>query len=255
MSAILRKLVKTIALVPGLVERRRHDDVVVLIYHRIGQEREVDVPAKAFDTQLQLLTEKGLCLAMEARDERGGVLVTFDDGYRDFCEQALPLLVKHDVPAVLYLQTGLVANGGGTDPAALTWTDLRDAASTGLVTIGAHTHSHPNLSLASENEAEREMRKSKEIIEDKLGVECRHFAYPFGVGSKAADRAARRLFHTAALGDWRVNRSGQTDPFRIGRTPVLRSDGTVFFRAKAAGMLSAEALAYRVLARGPWRHS
>ena len=41
------------------------------------------------------------------------MVVTFDDGYRDFHDAALPLLVKHRVPAVLYLATGLVANGDG----------------------------------------------------------------------------------------------------------------------------------------------
>ncbi|HEX9890534.1 MAG TPA: polysaccharide deacetylase family protein, partial [Actinomycetota bacterium] len=70
-----------------------------------------------------------------------------------------------------------------------------------------------------------------------------------------ADRAARDLFRTAALSAWRTNRRGRTDLHRLGRTPVLRSDGPRFFRAKVRGMLDGEALAYRVLRRGPWGRS
>ena len=125
------------------------------------------------------------------------MVVTFDDGYRDFHDTALPLLVKHRVPAVLYLATSLVANGHGAAPSdALTWTQLREAVDTGLVTIGSHTHGHADLSKASEREAEDEMRRSKDLIEDHLGTACTHFAYPWAVGSPAADRAARRLFRS-----------------------------------------------------------
>ena len=71
----------------------------------------------------------------------------------------------------------------------------------------------------------------------------------------AADRVARRLFDSAALHAWRTNRSRNLDRYRLGRTPILRSDGTFFFRAKVAGLLDTEALAYRALGRGPWRYS
>ena len=84
------------------------------------------------------------------------------------------------------------------------------------------------------------MRRSKELIEDRLGTACRHFAYPWGVGSPAADAVARRLFDTAAIDGWRTNRWGAIDPHRLGRTPILRSDGTVFFRVKVRGMLDSE---------------
>jgi peptidoglycan/xylan/chitin deacetylase (PgdA/CDA1 family) len=133
---------------------------------------------------------------------------------------------------------------------------LQDAVTTGLVTVGSHTHSHADLSRASEREAEEEMRRSKELIEDNLQAACRHFAYPWAVGSPSADRAARRLFATAALDAWRTNRRGRTNPYRLGRVPILRSDGDgVFFRAKTVGVLDREALLYRVLRRGPWRET
>jgi peptidoglycan/xylan/chitin deacetylase (PgdA/CDA1 family) len=122
-----------------------------------------------------------------------------------------------------------------------------------MVTVGAHTHSHANLALADGRTCAEEMRRSKELIEGRLGVPCRDFAYPFGVASPAAERLARELFRTAALDAWRTNRKDRIDPHRLGRTPILRSDGFAFFRAKVKGLLDGEALAYRALGRGPWR--
>jgi hypothetical protein len=96
------------------------------------------------------------------------------------------------------------------------------------------------------------MRRSKDLIEERLGTACTHFAYPWAVGSPAADRVARRLFRTAALDAWRTNRAGRIDPHRLGRVPILRSDGRFFFRRKVKGELDSESLLYRALGRGPW---
>jgi peptidoglycan/xylan/chitin deacetylase (PgdA/CDA1 family) len=256
-AALVRRSIKLAALPVGLLAQRQAGDSVVLIYHRLGDTgREVDVSIDAFDEQLALLADRDHAVSVDAVEaEAGGVAVTFDDGYRDFYDTAVPKLVQHGVPATLYLQTGLVANGAKGHGELLTWSMLRDAVSTGLVTVGAHTHTHPNLSTASAREAEDEMRRSKELIEEQLQMPCRHFAYPFGDASEGAVQAARSIFATAALGNWRTNRRGRTDLHRLGRTPVLRSDGALFFRAKIAGRLQGEALAYRALGRGPWKNS
>ena len=244
----------------GWPARRRPGDVVVLLYHRVGDTRsEIELGARAFERQLMDLVARERVLTLEeglAGDDGGGVVVTFDDGYRDFHEAVLPMLVKYRVPAVLYLATGLVANGGGPTAAdALTWTQLCEAVDTGLVTVGSHTHGHVDLSKTTEAEADAEMRRSKELIEDRLGTACAHFAYPWSVSSPPADRAARRLFRSAALDAWRTNRAGRIDPYRLGRVPILRSDGHFFFRRKVRGALDSEAWLYRALRRGPWGRS
>jgi peptidoglycan/xylan/chitin deacetylase (PgdA/CDA1 family) len=241
----------------GWPARRRRGDVVVLLYHRVGRGiSEIELTAEVLEHQLQDLVATERVLTVDdilTGDPEGGVIVTFDDGYRDFYDEALPLLTKYRVPATLYLATGLVANGSATRPSdALTWNQLREAVGTGLVTIGSHTHGHMDLSRATEAEAESEMRRSKELIEGHLQTPCQHFAYPWAVGGRAADSAARRVFRTAALDAWRTNRVGQIDPHRLGRVPILRSDGQFFFHRKVRGELDSEAWLYRALRRGPW---
>jgi hypothetical protein len=253
----LARMASKAAMIPlGLPARRRPGDVVVLLYHRIGRAAaEIELPPDVCERQLEDLVarERVLTLDDALSGGQGGVVVTFDDGYRDFHETALPLLVKHRLPAMLYLATGLVANGSGApSPDALTWGALREAVDTGLVTVGSHTHGHTDLSKADETLAEDEMRRSKDLIEDRLGIPCTHFAYPWAVASAAADRAARRLFRTAALAAWMTNRAGRMDPHRLGRVPILRSDARFFFRRKVRGELDSEGLLYRALGRGPW---
>jgi peptidoglycan/xylan/chitin deacetylase (PgdA/CDA1 family) len=260
-SSFARKAVKAAVLPGGMVTGRRPGDVVILLYHRVGEAGgEIAMPAALFERQLEILAEQDRVLTLDqvvGGDPGGGVVVTVDDGFRDFHDTLLPLLVRYRVPAVLYLATGLVAGeGAGPDgPDALTWTQLGEALSTGLVTIGSHTHDHLNLGRAPDRVCRDQMLRSKGLVEDHLGVACRHFAYPWAVGSATADRLARELFDSAALDAWRTNRAAATDPWRLGRSPILASDGVTFFRAKLQGRLDGEALAYRLFGRGPWRRA
>ena len=257
-SSLARKAVKAAVLPGGIVRRRRPGDVVILLYHRVGGGGgEIDMPAALFERQLAMLAEHERLLTLEQAvtpGSGGGVIVTVDDGYRDFYDTVLPLLDRYRVPAVLYLATGLVAGEGPAPggPDALTWSQLAEAVASGLVTVGAHTHGHTDLSRASQEVCHQEMSRCQDLIQERLGVACRHFAYPWAVASPTADLVARRLFDTAALDAWRTNRAGAIDPWRLGRVPILASDGLTFFRAKVRGRLDGEALAYRLLGRGPW---
>jgi peptidoglycan/xylan/chitin deacetylase (PgdA/CDA1 family) len=192
-ETLARRVAKAAVFPAGLRRGRRRGDVVILLYHRIGSTgREVDVPSATFERHLRLLRSAGDAISLDdVRVGRGGVVVTFDDGYRDFTDTVVPLLVRYGVAGTLYLQTGLVTGDCEAVGERLDWAALSDAVTTGLVTIGAHTHTHADLARGSGVEAEDEMRRSQELIEDRLGRACDHFAYPYGIASEAADGAAR----------------------------------------------------------------
>jgi peptidoglycan/xylan/chitin deacetylase (PgdA/CDA1 family) len=252
-----RQAAKTAVLAPGVLSRRRAGDLMILLYHRVVDGRsEIELPVELFREQLAYLSDRehvvGLDEALRAPPS-GGIVVTFDDGYADFAETVVPALVEHSIPATLYLTTSRVGGRDGRNCRSLSWPQLEEAVSTGLVAVGAHTHTHADLSCAGEKVCEEEMKRSKELIEDRLSRPCLHFAYPWAVSSSISDRIARRLFDSAAVGAWRTNRKGLLDPYKLGRTPVLRSDGRFFFRAKVGGLLDGEAFFYRAARRGPWR--
>jgi peptidoglycan/xylan/chitin deacetylase (PgdA/CDA1 family) len=253
----MREVTKVLVLPAGIVTKRRSGDVVILLYHRLGTgSSEIELTPRAFEEHLRFLVERDRVLTLDEAlvdGAAGGVVLSFDDGYADFYDTTLPLLLRYRVPAVLYLATASVDDA--TIDGAITWSQLREATATGLVTIGSHTHRHVDLSTATPVEAEDELTRSKDLIEDRLDMPCSHFAYPFARQASQAEPIIRKLFRSSAVDAWRTNRSGRIDVFRLGRTPVLRSDGQAFFRAKVRGLLDAEAHVYRALGRGPWRRS
>src|SRR5690606_30914812 len=116
----------------------------------------------------------------EARDEPSHVVVTFDDGTTDWVDEVLPVLDRWKVPATFYVATAFVDErrsfpDGGRP---VSWAGLAEMVSTGLVTIGSHTHSHRVMRRVGAAEAAQELDRSQALIGDRLGVACEHFAYP-----------------------------------------------------------------------------
>lgn len=246
--------------------------VTVLIYHRVGggSDSAVDLPVEQFDAQLAHLVAHHRVLSIDealaelgpgsgaagwhadhGRGDDGSstedpcrpVVVTFDDGTDDFVDVAVPLLQRHRVPATMYVATRFVdeqvAFPWGASPA--TWSALADAVSTGLVTIGSHTHTHRLLDRLDPADVGPDLDRSIDLIGEHLGVRADHFAYPKAVpGSPAAEVQVRRRFRSATLAGSRVNRPGSTDAHRIWRTPVQRGDTSETFARKADGGLRLE---------------
>jgi peptidoglycan/xylan/chitin deacetylase (PgdA/CDA1 family) len=85
----------------------------------------------------------------------------------------------------------------------MTWKELQELARDPLVQIGAHTLTHRSLQQLTENEAGDEIERSRNILEEKLGVKVEHFAYPFGNCGQREFRLVRDLrFKTAVTTCW-----------------------------------------------------
>jgi hypothetical protein len=97
-----------------------------------------------------------------------------------------------------------------------------------------------------------ELDTSNDIIEERLGVRPKHFAYPKGWWSESAESAVRGRFDSAVLGEGPPN-TESTDPLRIHRVAVQKSDGMRFFKRKLATGLVLEERLRRVVRgyRGP----
>jgi peptidoglycan/xylan/chitin deacetylase (PgdA/CDA1 family) len=227
---------------------------VVLLYHRVGAGSglAIDLPPSLFTAQVDELAGAGRVVSFDALldavatpQERPvpPVALTFDDGTADFAEVALPVMAGAGAPATLYVATDFVDRGRPFphDGTPLSWAALRDVVSTGLVTIGSHTHSHALLDRLPAGEVADELDRSVKLIEDHVGVTPEHFAYPKALlGSPAAQAAVRERFRSAAVAGTRANRYGHTDPYRLHRSPVQVADGMRWFRHKARGGMAFE---------------
>jgi peptidoglycan/xylan/chitin deacetylase (PgdA/CDA1 family) len=270
-SGLLRRVVKGAAVAADTV-RRPPNGVVVLIYHRVGAASglELDLPVDIFAAQAEALAASGRVVTLgealawlgrpdDGRNTATGsnpVVVTFDDGTADFVELALPILERHRLPVTLYAATAFIDEGRPFpgDGVPLSWRGLADACTTGLVDVGSHTHRHRLLDRLAADQIDDELDRSIELIGERLGRPAMDFAYPKAVpGSAAADHAVRRRFRSAALGGSRPNRLGRTDPYRLARSPIQRSDGMRWFGRKLEGGMAAEELLRGLVNR--WRYA
>ncbi|MGI9611732.1 MAG: polysaccharide deacetylase family protein [Acidimicrobiales bacterium] len=264
---------KVVAVAADVVRSPR-PGVTVLEYHRVGggTSLELDLESSVFAAQMKWLVENCLPVSLDAAvdllergpaaatsdiaDSRRPVVVTFDDGTADFMQHALPALVQHNVPATYYVATKFVDEQVPfpNDGTPLTWGGLAEAISTGLVTVGSHTHSHAVLDKVEVDDARDEVQRSVDLIGEHLGVAADHFAYPKGVfGGDGVHEVLRASMRSAALAGGGANPFGGTDLFRLDRVPVQRSDAMAFFRRKAEGGLALEGAVRQVLNRRRYR--
>jgi peptidoglycan/xylan/chitin deacetylase (PgdA/CDA1 family) len=151
------------------------------------------------------------------RRERGRpiVAITFDDGYADNHEFALPALVERRIAATFFLTAGFIERDQlaierfrrlrRIDPELirpLEWAQVQEMSAAGM-TIGAHTQTHPNLATLPPSKLAYELQHSKEVIEDRLRHSVTMLAYPFGrprvhVTAEVLEAARRAGYEVAA---------------------------------------------------------
>jgi peptidoglycan/xylan/chitin deacetylase (PgdA/CDA1 family)/SAM-dependent methyltransferase len=215
--------------------------VPILMYHRVasggpsplGRYR---LSPDRFADQLRVLREAGcrtvgfaeLGRALAARRPLPGrvVVLTFDDGSRDFLTDAWPLLREHGLGATLFVVTDHVGGTNDWDAAygepveLLDWDELRYLARAGIE-IGSHTATHPFLTTLSAEDVAREAARSRTALLRELGVEPIAIAYPYG----DVDAGVRRIVGGVGYG-YGVTVEGRRarlvdDPLELPRIEVM----------------------------------
>ena len=183
------------------------------------------------DTAARLMDRNG-------RMPRGTVALTFDDGFADNYDQALPVLQQYSFPAMVFVVAETVRRGQDVD-----W--VNDPPSTGLrvldrdqvvemadagVAIGSHSLHHLTLTDLSPDECLDDLRTSREILEDLLGQPVHHLAYPRGAHDAMVRTAAARAGYawSFSLPQGPEEVTNQAVP-RVG---IFRNNGPGRFRAK-----------------------
>lgn len=122
------------------------------------------------------------------------ILLTFDDGHRDFYTDAYPILKKYNVRATAYIVADFL---GGSD--FMDTYQLQKIANDGLVEIGDHTLHHAYLKKQTEKFYEKEIVDSKIQLQNVLHIPIVSFAYPYGAFDKKAIDVVRNAGFTTAM--------------------------------------------------------
>lgn len=123
------------------------------------------------------LTTKDLADVLDGKMDfpKKSIILTFDDGYRDFYTDVFPILKKYNVKATIFIVPNFLNKPNNMD----TWM-LKEIVKSGLVEIGAHTMDHSYLVGLSKKRVEYEVVESKKYLENQLGINVVSFAYPYG---------------------------------------------------------------------------
>lgn len=179
-------------------ESRPAMQVPIVLYHRFGSEAadSMTVRTSIFESQVKYLMENGYTVIplRQLVDYRLGrknglptqsVVITVDDGHKSVYTDMFPILRKYRIAATLFLYPSAISNA----PYAMTWDQLREIKSSGLVDFQSHTLWHPNFKkdrgrltpVDYENFVEMQFKKSKERLEKELDTKVDMLAWPFGI--------------------------------------------------------------------------
>ena len=247
-----------------LVGRSNVLQIPILMYHSISNDlddhlhpyyRTVTSPER-FEQQIRFLSHEdyqvltlseAVLLLQETLErpisldsQRPKVVITFDDGLRDFYTSAFPILKKFGFKASVFLTSGLIDKAFITGRECLKAPEIKELAEKGIE-FGSHTVSHPQLKTLSRNEIVYELANSKKMIEDIIGSPVSLFSYPYRFPEE--DSIFTKMFGmllvdqgyavgmTTIIGVTKI----KDNPLFLKRLPVNDCDDTRFFQAKLEG--------------------
>ncbi|MBI2121756.1 MAG: polysaccharide deacetylase family protein [Candidatus Sungbacteria bacterium] len=217
--------------------------VAVLMYHSISDSGWFFAVSKAeFERQIRYIKVKAnpVCLSdvvdfLDGKKELPprAVVVTFDDGYRDFSENALPILQKYNVPAILFVCGGEIDTKDlGSDSQLLTLEEIEKLSQDSLVTIGSHGLTHRKLTRLPPQMAENEIALSRVLLEKATGKTVDFFAYPKGSFNASVAGLVKKSRYRAAFTTIQRLAGAKINHYAIPRLQIDRSTSFLEFKTK-----------------------
>jgi peptidoglycan/xylan/chitin deacetylase (PgdA/CDA1 family) len=227
--------------------------IPILMYHQIDMPpargtplRGLIVAPSSFAWQMAMLKVLGYqALSMRdlepylAGEKQGRVVgITFDDGFQNNVQHALPVLLKHGFTATCYAVSQAI---GGTNrwdlqlgivqKPLMTAEDWKQWLKSGME-IGSHTRNHANLNELSREQAIAEIKGSKDDLEATFACKVRHFCYPYGWFSEGHKQLVQDAGYITATTTRRGKVTVPADLFALKRVMVARATHLGLFAVK-----------------------
>ena len=227
--------------------------VPILMYHQIAEPppkgapyRSLTVHPVTFRRQMRCLRRLGYRgLSMRevlpyVRGEKQGKVIglTFDDGYRNVFRNALPVLKENGFTATNYFVVNQLGGGNAWDydegvmhSDLMSLEEMREWAGHGME-VGSHTLDHPRLPALNEDDAEAQIRNSREQLEALIGESVSAFCYPYGAENARLRALVQRAGYSNATTTARGLARTDDDPFGLPRVNIPRSTHLLRFLQK-----------------------
>ncbi len=199
------------------------------MYHRFNENKypSTNIRMHIFDEQMQMIRKLGYEFYNPKNFEKefGNVkdnkkiLITIDDGFKSFYEQAWPYLKKNNIPFILFVSTEPVGKNG-----YMTWDQIIEIENSDLGIIGHHSHTHEYLIDMSNKDFINDIEVASKIFKKKLGYVPSIFSYPFGEYSKFMKDYISKNF-TMAFGQHSGVIDINKDKYELPRFPINEKYG------------------------------
>ena len=155
------------------------------MYHRFNENKypSTNIKMDIFDQQMNLIKDlnyefydpKIFLDEFKNPKNKKKILITIDDGFKSFYNEAWPYLKKNKIPFILFVSTEPVGKNG-----YMTWDEIKEIDDSGIGYIGHHSHTHEYLIDMEESEFIKDIETATKIFKEKLGYIPPIFSYPFG---------------------------------------------------------------------------
>ena len=200
------------------------------MYHRFEENKypSTNIRMTDFKEHLEMIKKNNIKFVNPSnfKDELNNnknqrkVLITIDDGYQSFYDNAWPILKESKIPFILFISTREVGKNG-----YMSWENIKEIEKYDFVEIGNHSHTHDYLIDFDDAAIENDLKKSISIFEENLGKNSIFFSYPFGEYSLSLKKIVVNLGFKYAFGQ----HSGVVDYtknfFEMPRFPINEKYG------------------------------
>ena len=165
------------------------EGVLSIMYHRFNEFKypSTNISTDIFKKHIELILDSSLTFyhpkdfinEFEIPKKEKKILLTIDDAFQSFYDNAWPYLKKNQIPFLLFVSTEPVGNNG-----YMNWDQIKEIERSEFGFIGHHSHSHDYLIDKSEEIFLNDIKTSNQIFKEKLGYVPTLFSYPFGEYSR-----------------------------------------------------------------------
>ena len=199
------------------------------MYHRFNENKypSTNVKMDIFKNQIEIIRGKGLNFynPLDFKDEfakpknEKKILLTIDDAFSSFYENAWPYLKKNKIPFILFVSTEPVGKNG-----YMTWEQIKEVEKEKFAYIGNHSHSHEYMIDFTLEKFKEDIDLSIKIFKEKLGYNPIYFSYPFGEYSLSQKKYIRQKFNFA-FGQHSGVIDINKDKYELARFPINEKYG------------------------------
>ena len=206
--------------------------IISLMYHRFEENKypSTNIKINDFKKHLKIIEENKITFVDPKKFEdellnnkrQRKILLTIDDGFSSFYENAWPLLKEKKIPFILFVSTREVGSFN-----YMTWDQIREVAKENFVEIGNHSHSHEYLVDENIKIIREDIEKSIKIFKDELGKNSNFFSYPFGEYSLEFKELIKSLNFKYAFGQHSGVMDETKDFYELPRFPINEKYGEI----------------------------